>query len=166
MKTKGCKLEWKSTNSVAISGEVDEYADFSTLVQAASQILYVNFARVTRLNSSGLRTWIQTITKNKIQLVLQECSPVVVEQFAMIPDFIGKNGTVESFYARYQCVACLQEELKRFQCGQNLDLADPMIAVELDKPCPKCGDAVELDQSPDVYLSFIKYYKKPPSIAS
>ncbi len=165
MVEKGCKLDWHSSNSVVISGEIDEYADFSSLVQSAGQILYVNFARVTRLNSSGLRTWIQTIMKNKIQLVLRECSAVVVEQFALIPQFIGKNGTVESFYARYQCISCFYEELRRFQVGQNLNIQKPQLAVELNDPCPECGDHVELDQSPEVYLSFLRY-SKPESAAS
>ncbi|MBC7530201.1 MAG: hypothetical protein H7318_01400 [Oligoflexus sp.] len=52
--------------------------------------------------------------RDKIQLVLRECSAVVVEQFALIPQLIRKNGTVESFFARYQSVSCFQEELRRF----------------------------------------------------
>ena len=166
MLSKGCKLDWKTSNSVAISGEIDEYADFTTLDRSAGQILYVDFANVTRLNSSGLRSWIQTITKNKIQLVLRECSAVVVEQFALIPQFIGKNGTVESFFARYQCVSCFHEEQRRFQVGQNLDLSAPTLPSELTEPCPQCGDHVELDQSPEVYLSFIRYSHKTNPAAS
>lgn len=162
MLSKGCKLDWKSTNSIVVSGEIDEYADFSSLDRCAGQILYVDFAGVTRLNSSGLRTWIQTIMKNKIQLVLRECSAVVVEQFALIPQFIGKNGKVESFFARYQCVSCFHEELRRFQVGQNLDINNPFLAAELAEPCPDCGDPVELDQSVEVYLSFIRYSKAGP----
>jgi len=166
MVDKGCKLDWQTSNSVAISGEIDEYADFTPLTNCAGQILYVDFANVTRLNSSGLRTWIQTIMKNKIQLVLRECSPVVVEQFALIPQFIGKNGTVESFFARYQCVSCFHEDVRRFQVGTNLDIAKPEIATELSEPCPECGDQVELDQSPEVYLSFLRYSNKPEGVAS
>lgn len=166
MISKGCKLDWVSTNSVAISGEIDEYTDFSPLDRSAGQILYVDFANVTRLNSSGLRIWIQTIMKNKIQLVLRECSAVVVEQFALIPQFIGKNCTVESFFARYQCVSCFHEELRRFQIGQNLDLSAPHIPEELSEPCPECGDLVELDQSPEIYLSFTQYGNKAGPVAS
>ena len=155
MQSKGCRFDWNSTNSVVISGEIDEYADFTCLNNCSGQILYVDFAKVTRLNSSGLRTWIQTIIKNKIQLVLRECSAVVVEQFAMIPQFIGKNGTIESFFARYQCISCVHEELRRFQVGLNLDLAHPHMDAELKEPCPECGGCLELDQAPEIYLSFI-----------
>ncbi|RYZ80296.1 MAG: hypothetical protein EOP04_26150 [Proteobacteria bacterium] len=160
---KGCRLDWKSTNSVEISGEIDEYADFSGLSRSMGQILYVDFARVTRLNSSGLKLWLQSITKNKIQLVLRECSVAVVEQFFMIPQFMGKNGVVESFYASYSCVSCEHEEQMRYQIGQNIDLRSPQIGSELKDPCPECGASMELDQSQDMYLSFFQTHSPAAS---
>ncbi|MBC7530202.1 MAG: hypothetical protein H7318_01405 [Oligoflexus sp.] len=47
-----------STNFVAISGEIGEYADFSPLDRSAGQTLYVDFVNVILLNSLGLQTWI------------------------------------------------------------------------------------------------------------
>lgn len=161
MKEKGCKLDWKSTSSVFITGIVDEYADFSSLATCAGQMLYVDFSGVSRVNSSGLRSWIQTIQRNKIQLVLRDCSPSVVEQFAMIPEFVGKNGVVESFYARYQCVSCMHEENHRYQIGVNLDADTLNLDLQLATPCPQCGDVVELDHHAELYLTFLRSSKKP-----
>lgn len=151
-----CQLDWKSTQSVAISGEIDEHADFSSFNKLRGQKIYVDFSGVTRLNSSGVRSWIQTIMKNKIQLVLRECSPVVVEQYSLVPQFIGQDGKVESFFARYHCNACTHETLKRFQIGHNLSSSDPKLPLNFEKPCPDCGDVLELDQSPDIYLSIFR----------
>ncbi|MBC7661608.1 MAG: hypothetical protein H7249_18070 [Chitinophagaceae bacterium] len=153
--SKSVRLDWKSTNSVVISGELDESSDLSSLDRCASQICYVDFAKVSRVNSTGLKTWLQTITKNKIQLVLRECSVSIVEQFAMVPQFLGKNGIVESFFAPYHCISCFHEDQKRYQVGQNLDLDHPHIEVELKDPCPECGDVLELEQAPELYLSFL-----------
>ncbi|RZA26577.1 MAG: hypothetical protein EOP10_03180 [Proteobacteria bacterium] len=158
--SKGCQLDWKSSNSVVVRGEIDEHADFSSFIKLAGQILYVDLAEVIRLNSSGLRSWIQTIVKNQIQLVLRNCSPIVVEQFALIPQFIGNQGRVESFFARYQCVACNHEELKRFQFGQNINETTDQIPLEFDAPCKICGDVLELDQSDEIYRAFLQYSLK------
>lgn len=161
MKEKGCKLDWKSTASVFITGMVDEYADFSSLAQSAGQVLYVDFSGVTRVNSSGLRSWIQSIQRHKIQLVLRECSPSIVEQFAMIPEFVGKNGVVESFFARYQCLSCIYEENQRYQIGADQSAEPPKVDVQLANPCPNCGDVVELDHHAELYLNFLQSSKKP-----
>ncbi len=163
---KACRIDWKTSNSVVIAGEVDENADLSSLTKARDQILYVDLSGVTRLNSSGLRLWIQTISKNKTQLVLRECSPSVVEQFSLVPEFIGPNGHVESFYARYNCDSCPEEELLRLQIGKNLSETRPDLPRELTHPCPACGDTMSLDQSPEVYLSFFKNGYKHGSQAS
>ncbi len=163
---KGCQIDWKASNSIAILGEIDENADFSSFSKARGQILYVDLSAVSRLNSSGLRIWIQTMARNKIQLVLRECSPTVVEQYALVPEFIGIDGKVESFFARYHCDSCSEEKLKRFQLGQNLLEDKPELPAVHDKSCPSCGDRMSLDQSPDVYLSFLRNSYKPGSRAS
>ena len=163
---KKCHVDWKASNSVVLSGEIDEHCDFTSFSNASGQILYVDLAGVTRLNSSGLRNWIQTISKNKIQLVLRECSPTVVEQYGLVPQFIGAEGRVESFFARYPCESCPEEGLKRFQVDRDISEDKPHIPTVLEKPCPVCGDEMQLDQSPEIYLSFLKNSHKPGTRAS
>lgn len=157
---KHCTIKWLAQNEVTISGIVDEYADFSEFVRCAQNTLIVDFADVTRMNSSGIRSWIQTIMKHKIKLVLRNCSSVVVEQFSMIPEFVGKNGFVESFFVHYHCVACEYETRKLFIPGRDIQICEsPQTESRLPSPCPKCGDIVELDHNPDIYFAFLRFMK-------
>ncbi|RYZ86309.1 MAG: long-chain-fatty-acid--CoA ligase [Proteobacteria bacterium] len=59
-----------------------------------------------------------------------------------------------------------EEELKRFQLGKNLSESKPELPRSLDSVCPACGDTMSLDQSPEVYLSFLKNSYKHGSQAS
>ena len=156
MDLKGCKITWLGERELSISGHVDEYADFSELGPVAQQSLRVNFANVVRVNSSGIRAWIQFILKHKIQLRLYECAPAVVDQFSMIPEFLGKNGFVESFYANYQCSACSFEEKKLFTYGKDYVAGSDQVLAPLSYTCPKCQGKVELDHSPEVYFAFLR----------
>ncbi len=154
------QLIWQSSNLVKVKGELDERADLSTLDNCADQVLYADLSEVTRINSYGLHAWIATVAKNKIQLVLRECSPVIVEHFNLVPEFIGDAGKVESFFARYACDSCTTEKNVRYQIDQSIDPKNPSIPSELSTPCPQCGGKLELDQSPEMYLSFLRYRKK------
>lgn len=154
-----CQLSWKSTNSVAIKGEIDAQADLSSFQNAAHQILYVDLGAVSRINSAGLKLWIQTIKKNAIELVLRECSPIIVEQYALVPDFLGKGGRIESFYVSYHCEGCDKEEHRRYQVPQDNPSSVNVLSV-LDTACPACGGAFEIDRSPDVYQSVLNKSRK------
>lgn len=157
---KHCTIQWLGANQVAISGIVDEYADFSEFERCAQQTLTVDFANVTRMNSSGVRSWIQTMTRHKVKLLLRNCSSVVVEQFSMIPEFIGKNGYVESFFVHYHCVSCDYETRQLLVPGKDIQIGDsPHVDLRLPEACPQCGDAVELDHNPDIYFGFLRFMK-------
>lgn len=159
---KRCTINWLEQNLVSISGIVDEYEDFSEFTRCAQNTLIVDFSGVTRMNSSGIRNWIQAITKHKIKLLLRNCSSVVVEQFSMIPEFVGKNGYVESFFVPYHCVACEYETQKLFITGQDIQICEsPEADAQLAEPCPQCGDVVELDHNPEIYFAFLRFMKLP-----
>ena len=155
-----CVIKWVASHEVEISGIVDEYADFAELSRCAQQSLTVDFAGVTRMNSLGIRSWIQTIMKYKIKLQLRNCSSVVVEQFSMIPEFMGKNGDVESFFVHYQCVGCDYETKVLMQPSSDIELsATPCVDLKMAAPCPKCGEVLELDHDPDFYFTFLRILK-------
>ena len=157
---KRCEIKWLSLNEMEISGIVDEYADFSELAQVAEKILTVDFSGVTRMNSSGIRGWIQNVRRHKITLILKNCSSPVVEQFSMIPEFTGKNGFVESFFVHYHCVACEYETRLLLRIGIEIHLGDsPHIDQQLATPCPKCGETLDLDHNPEIYFSFLRPMK-------
>lgn len=136
---------------------LDEYTDFSELSSHVGKTLRIDLSEVTRVNSTGVRTWIQAMTRNKIRLVLTDCSPVVVEQFSMISEFIGKEGYVESFYALFVCDACEHEEQQLFHVGKDVEVGEiPELA---EKICPDCGEVMECEHNEETYFSFLKMMK-------
>lgn len=159
MSNKGCEIKWLSESEISIEGIIDEYADFSSLTSRASQVLRVDLSKITRINSSGIRSWIQTILRHKIQLSLRHCSPVVVEQFSMIPEFIGKNGFVESFYGHFVCHDCSHETSHLFQCGIDVFPGESYREEQLEQECPSCSGTMELDHNPEIYFSFLRSMK-------
>ena len=159
MGKQGCDIKWTEPDTVVISGIIDEYADFSSLSQRAQQSLNVDLSQVTRMNSSGIRTWIQSIMRHKIELNLTNCSPVVVEQFSMIPEFIGKNGFVESFQAQFICGSCGTETQDTFQVGVDVFPGQNYSDHVLEKTCPSCGQSMDFDHNPEIYFSFLRTMK-------
>lgn len=153
-------ITWLDAKTVAIAGVVDEYADFTELNLAASTLLTVDFSGVVRMNSSGIRTWVQTIMKNQIQLNLRNCASAVVEQFSMIPEFIGRNGQVESFFVPYHCQSCDYETKRLMRPGLDIPVGVSIdFPTSLAQACPKCGGKVEFDHNPEIYFSFLRYIK-------
>src|SRR5688572_23269192 len=88
---------------VVLSGEITEDADFSPLLLPTKKLV-IDLSQVTRINSSGLREWIEFVRSSnraEVQLVLERCAPIVVTQLNMIWNFAGKDGQVRSVYAPY-----------------------------------------------------------------
>lgn len=159
MAKKGCVISWSNPQAITITGVVDEYADFSGLASMAQKTLAVDLGGVTRVNSSGIRNWIQTILRNKIQIVLSNCSPVIVDQFSMIPEFIGKSGYVESFYGNFHCASCGYEHAHLFVLGRDVQAGHVRPLIALTQPCPRCPETMDFDHNPDVYFAFLKMVK-------
>ena len=83
----------------------------------------------------------------------------MVDQFSMIPEFVGKKGRVESFYVHYVCDACGHEERKLLEVGKDIG-PTPLTSPSLEKPCSACEDIMELDHNPDIYFAFLKFSAK------
>ncbi len=156
-----CKIEWVGKNKVQVSGVIDEFSSFDDLFNRGHKEIWIDFSGVTRINSSGIREWVQAVIASHAHLHMENCSAVMVDQFSMIPEFIGKNGVVESFYIHYICDTCGHEEKQLAVVGKDIDAGDPHKDVA-DNPCSNCGGVLELDHNPDIYFAFLKFMKKSP----
>src|SRR4051812_11711201 len=80
-------------SSALLEGNIDEFAELNGLVKDLSspQVL-LDMAGVKRINSIGVRKWIQLIQAlaGPKQVTLMRCSPAVVEQLNCIKEFGGK----------------------------------------------------------------------------
>jgi ABC-type transporter Mla MlaB component len=135
----------------ALSGDITEDSDFSLILTQNPPMLTLDLADVKRINSTGVREWINfvnALSKLGCRLELDRCSVAIVQQMNMIANFRGK-GTVRSIYAPYFCGNCDSEAtiLVDFSKADVPDFKSP-------RPCPNCQQPMEFDDLPDSYLSF------------
>ena len=142
----------ESSARIAISGEISEETDFSTMLGQTRPTLVLDLGSVARVNSCGIREWLEfvrAIEEKNVNLVLECCPPGIVAQLNMISNFTGSRGSVRSVFAPYYCSACHVEHLLLIELPKER-------AVELDEgpPCPECGANMEFEDIPETYLQF------------
>ena len=132
-----------------LEGVLDENSDLSGL-QGLSGDVSINFKQVLRVNSCGVREWVNLITKlQSAKISYEECPIVVVKQLNSVPDFQGK-AVVKSFYAPYFCESCDEEAVKLLETSAVSSGSAPELK------CEKCGNPMNFDAIPAQYFSFVK----------
>lgn len=155
---KPCIIEWVDDRTVKFSGFLDEYTSFLEVVQKFPQEVWLDFGDVSRVNSLGVKEWIKAISTTESRLHYINCPAIIVDQFNMIPEFLGKNATIDSFEVFYACDDCGHEDSRFLKIGAGEDI-DPRKEDLTDIPnlsCIKCGGTMELDHDPDIYFSFVR----------
>jgi len=138
---------------VSFFGEIDENADFADLACHLSGKVVFDLSDVRRMNSMGVREWINFVGKlpDVHCLTLSRCSIAIVTQLNMIHNFRGR-AHIRSFYAPFVCDACNNEEEKL------IDVAEMMTEGSARVPefsCSACRSPMVLDDLPERYLSFL-----------
>ena len=143
----------KMGNRLKLFGVLSEFSQIAVIFDDSESVLYIDMSEVQSINSFGVRSWVNYISNYQGRIIYKECSIPVVEQFSMIPEFIGPNSWVESFFALYFCSKCNHEENTLLTIGINFDhkrkeLISPTI-------CPYCSDEMDADFIPDEYFFFL-----------
>jgi hypothetical protein len=133
---------------VTLTGVIDENADLSFLERLPAGKVTVNLRGVRRINSYGVRIWLENIRRvpEAVQLQFVELPPPIVDQANMLHGFLGR-GRVMSFLVPYVCERCRQyreELLTSEECRGRSSL--PVVA------CPSCSGAMEVDDVEEQYL--------------
>lgn len=147
------KTEWIDDHTLKISGLIDETSSFDDLLKNLPPEVWIDFQDVTRINSCGVREWIKAILNTESKIHLINCSSIVASQFFMIPEFLGPNGVVDSFETPFICENCDHEIQKILELK---DIKSESELTDLEETCPKCGETMELDQDPDIYIEFLQ----------
>lgn len=141
--------------SLILQGPIDERTNlkevFSDLQGPA---LVIVLRDVTRINSSGVRAWINATKQlsDSFNLIYVECSRAIVDQLNMIANFFS-SGSIKSFYAPYYCRGCdaerdmLVEIERHFKAGEEPEAPDFQ--------CPKCGKALDFREDESKYFAFL-----------
>jgi len=138
---------------VTIGGVIDENADLSPLTELGPRAIQVNLRGVRRINSFGVRAWMDAIRRIpvSVHLTFMHCPPPVVDQCNMVSGFLG-HGQLQSFYAPMACAECDEQLDQLFEtevCRAN----GGKLPVT---PCPRCGQPMEVDDLEDQYLLFVR----------
>jgi anti-anti-sigma regulatory factor len=140
---------------VIFAGEIDENADFGALVVRPKGPLIFDLSAVRRINSCGVREWVSFLralaAAGVTDLTFVACSPAIVTQLNMIYNFRGA-AKVRSFLAPYVCPRCDADEEKLLEvavCFPGRRRQVPAFA------CARCAAAMELDELPERYFSFL-----------
>jgi ABC-type transporter Mla MlaB component len=153
-------LTWRSERTesgeplVVLTGEIDENADLARLATQIRGPLTLDLKEVRRINSAGVREWVNFM--RQIEHVkgvkLARCSMAMVNQLNMIYNFKGA-AAVESFFAPYSCDPCDKEV--DVLLTVDVHFPDPSQLQPPKASCPRCGGALEFDDIPERYFSFI-----------
>jgi hypothetical protein len=158
-KNEATALSWRikerqGFTTVEFIGEIDENADFSELRRQLKGSIVFKLGDVRRINSCGVREWVNFMRElpEVDELVFSHCSPAIITQLNMIYNFRGA-ASVRSFFAPYICENCNREEAKLL----DVETYFPNRQIERlpSFACEKCGEAMEFDDLPERYLSFL-----------
>ncbi len=134
-----------------LSGIIDENSDLGFL-ESLSGPTRLHMRDVRRINSYGVRAWIESIRKvpRGVGLEFVECSPAVIDQANMVAGFLGR-GQVGSFYAPMICDRCGAERDELFRTEEyQRDGRLPEVS------CPRCGSPMQVDDLEEHYLLFAR----------
>ncbi len=112
----------------------------------------INTGGIQRINSCGIRDWIDWIGEIRQKIYLIECSPVFIHQVNMINDFIS-DGTVLSFHLPYYCPECDADTslLVHSVQAKKGDFIPPV--------CEECKCSMHLDALQEAYFAFLNQIK-------
>ena len=139
---------------IRLNGEVDENSDLENILGKLSGRVDIDCRDVKRMNSSGVRRWMQYF-RNAIglgaEVTLSSCSSVIVEQLNLVSDF-GCGAKIQSVLLPYYCSGCSIET-------ESLYLVDTLKDAAF-KPEPKvctiCGHTTVFDDNTG-YFHFLEW---------
>ena len=126
------------TARVYLDGAIDEFFGqcINQVKDINKKIVVFNFQNLNFINSVGIRHWVDFLSNFQAgrDVIFEECSPIVVNQINMLPEFQG-NAKIESIYGEFICEDCNETKVERYPISLGYSkLIDSMQA----KPCPGC----------------------------
>jgi eukaryotic-like serine/threonine-protein kinase len=140
---------------VELRGDLSESAELDRLRRRLKGHVVIHLGGIRRVNSGGVREWVNFISAlcKTNPVTLTHCSPSVVAQLNMIFNFRAHAG-VRSFLAPYTCTRCDCEVEKLVDIETHFPDRNSRRMPEFT--CDACGGAMEFDEVPDRYLSFLQ----------
>lgn len=130
-----------------VAGTIDEHADLTALGNPTG-VVEVNLRDVKRINSYGVRAWIDAIRRvpADVSLIFTHCPPMVIDQMNMVEGLLG-HGRLASFYAPMVCHSCDAERLEFVDVAVCSAAGGKLPNVM----CPECGARMAVDDIEDKF---------------
>jgi hypothetical protein len=143
---------------LSLFGPINEDAEvhLPKLVNTLGKNVIINFKQVESVNSCGVRAWItfmRELEKGR-NLVFEECTPEIVSQINMIPNFRGK-AVVQSVYASYTCPTCSHQQKHLFIKGSNMPASSDDGGGTV--ACSKCSKPTEMDEIEEEFFAWLDF---------
>ena len=145
--------DWEKLTYIGAINE-DSEIHLPPMLQSLGQNVIVNFKQVENVNSCGVRAWItfmRDFEKGR-KIIFEECTPEIVSQINMIPNFKG-GADILSLFGGYTCPNCGNQQAHLFVKGKNLPKSSSENAEEVK--CVKCGSKTELDELEEEFFAWI-----------
>ncbi len=139
-----------------LAGAINEDSEvhFASMVSQLGANVIFNFQKVESVNSCGVRAWINFLREAEKgrKIIFEECTPEIVSQINMIPNFRG-SAHIKSVYAAYACESCEHHQWVLFEEGRNLPQTS---SDSLQTPqCEKCQGAMEMEELEDEFFAWV-----------
>ena len=143
-------------SAVRFTGVIDEHSRLPDLhVPFGTRFLFIDLGGVERINSCGVRDWmdwIDQVSQPPVEVVLLECSPPIVAQLNLVGGFAGR-AAVQSIQAPYYCEHCDREAVLVLSVSELLAAPRPAAPPA---PCDRCGQAMVFDDIEQSYFAFLR----------
>lgn len=148
------RLDVEITGARAVlAGRLDDTAQLAGVAaRLPAGDTAIDTARVTFVNSIGMREWVQLIRtlRGRGTVTLEAVSDRLMLQMTLLSEFRGAGIRIASFHAAYLCPACGHEATPRIDAiahaAELRALRPPRV------PCAECGAAMELADFPERYF--------------
>ena len=156
---------------VTFSGAITEDVNLADVFKELSEFggtvstICLNVSGVNRINSCGVREWLLFMERLQAKYALEFsfANETLIEQAAITPNILGKDGTpVRRFDAPFFCAKCNQRRMIKFESSSVQFLGDQP-SLPQPQTCEKCKGNLEFDAIEDEYLSFIKHHISNPA---
>lgn len=148
--------------ALRLDGIIDEHNTLDQWLAAVGegQTLLVDLGGVKRLNSVGVRDWVNWLRALRAKwksIVLFDCPPPVMNEVNFVRNF-AEGAVITTFQAPLFCSVCKKEEVRTLDALQLRESRAGLPAFRCERS--DCGLA--LDDDPESYLSFIEELPKEP----